>query len=166
MLIIDDIQWNVPCKIERISEMRASDISGMLLNKQYFADVLGTFLGYNVSLYIPFGKEDEYTQIYEKLTEPVGSHTVIAPYNQSQIEIDGRIENVKDTLIKRRNSNYWMEISFNITSNAPSKEMSLDEVIARGLPPLPDESDVPIGEAYINTTGGWVSLDDVDNSYY
>ena len=129
MFIIDEVQWDVRCKIERVAEMKASEISGMLLNKHYFADVIGTFLTYNISLYLPFGKESEYTTIYEKLTEPVGEHTIIGPYNQSTIEINGRIENIKDTYLPRGSSNYWMEISFSFISNDPIKTMTLEEVI-------------------------------------
>ena len=37
---IDGLEWNVPCQIERTSEMTPSEISGMLLDKSYFNDVV------------------------------------------------------------------------------------------------------------------------------
>ncbi len=166
MFTIDDVQWDVKSKISRTSEMQESEISGMLMNKEYFADVIGTFLKYDVELVLPFGKEKEYSEIYEKLTEPVGGHTFIVPYNQTTIEITGRVENIQDTCLRRTNSHYWMDISFTIISNFPTKTMSLDEVIARGLPPLPDESEVDVGEAYICSMDGWEPVTDVDDKYY
>lgn len=166
MITIDGTQWSIPCKISRVSEMRASEISGMLLNKQYFADVLGTFLQYNLDLYVPFGKEEEYADLYEKLTEPVGSHTFTVPYNQGEREITGRIENVNDTLIERTSGHYWMDISFNVISNNPSKTMDLETVINTGIPPLPDESDAEIDDAYIFTASGWQTATAADELYY
>lgn len=124
MFKIDGTSWNVPCKIERISEIRSSEISGMLLNKNYFNDVIGTYLSYNISLVVPFGKESMYAQIYEMLTSPVDSHTIVVPYNQSTITLTGRVEQVKDTYISRNGTNYWMDVSFSFIANNPSKGRS------------------------------------------
>lgn len=167
MFTIDGIQWNVKCKIQRTAKMEASNISGMMLNKQYFADVIGTYLVYKVTLAVPFGREDEYSRLYEKLTEPVGDHTIVAPYNQADVTINGRIESVSDTHIRRTSGdNYWMEVSFSLISNSPTKEMSLDEVISRGFAPLPDEASVSIGSAYQYTSSGWAEMADAEDSYY
>jgi hypothetical protein len=38
MFVLDGMSWDIPCDIERIAEMKASEISGMLLDKSYFND--------------------------------------------------------------------------------------------------------------------------------
>ena len=124
MFTIDGNSWDVPCKIERISEIRASEISGMLLDKSYFNDVIGTYLSYNISLVVPFGKESLYSQIYEILTTPVDQHTLVVPYNQSTITLTGRVEKVSDTYISRNGTNYWIDVSFSFISNEPNKVRS------------------------------------------
>lgn len=68
MITIDGYQWPVPCDIEREAEMTPSEISGMMLDKTYFNDVLGTYMRYDVSLAVPPKLEREYDEIYETLT--------------------------------------------------------------------------------------------------
>ena len=71
MFTVDGMQWTFPCDIERVSEITASCISGMLLDKSYFNDVIGTFLTYSITLVVPFGEEATYATLYEIITEPV-----------------------------------------------------------------------------------------------
>ena len=96
MFSVDGIQWTLPCDIERTAEMEASEISGMLLNKQYFNDVIGTYLRYTVRIVVPFGGEAEYSQLYEILTDPVDAHSFVLPYNRDNISITGRVERISD----------------------------------------------------------------------
>ena len=168
MITIDGLQWNVPCKIERTAEIQPSEISGMLLDKSYFNDVIGTFLVYNVSLAVPFGRETEYASIYEKLTEPVSGHTIVGPYGQGTITIVGRIDQVHDTYLRRKGGkNYWMEITFSLIANHPSKEADLEDAISmRGVPPLPPESVVNVGEVYEYSTNGWSEIGNAEDNYY
>ena len=160
MFTIDDMQWDVPCKIERTAEIKASEISGMLLNKQYFNDVIGTYLTYEISIAVPRQKRSLYTRLYEILTDPVDAHTVMVPYNQGNITITGKIDEVKDSFIKLNKAvNYWYGISFTIISNAPNKTYSLGEAIARGLAPLPDIGGAQTGVYYIYDGTSWQEID-------
>ena len=169
MFTIDGLQWSVPCKIERVVTVKASEISGMLLNKNYFNDVIGTFLAYTVSLALPFGKEAEYEQLHNILSEPVDAHTVTLPYNNTTVTINGKIDQINDTYLHRKNrSNYWMEIGFTITANSPTKTHTLGEAISRGISPMPDIAGAQEGDLYIFHNGIWetASYTDVDNKAY
>ena len=53
---VDGVEWNIPCTIERTAEITASEISGLLLNRNYFNDVLGTYMRYTISIAIPKSK--------------------------------------------------------------------------------------------------------------
>lgn len=152
---IDGIKWDYPCQIERVSEMTASEISGLMLDKSYFNDVLGTWLKYSLTIAVPFGSETDYNAIYEQLTQPVAGHEFILPYGNSTISITGRVASVLDAWIKMPgNANYWRGKQFEILSNNPTKTEELGEVLVRGNSPIPA---IP--------WSGWVKFQIDDDGY-
>lgn len=166
---VDGIEWDVPCKIERVAEVTASEISGMLLDKTYFNDVLGTWLRYTVSLAVPIGREREYTLLYETLADPIDAHSFTFPYNQGDISVTARVEVISDEYVRNPSGGrYWRSTSFQAVSIAPTKTYSLDEAITRGLAPLPQEGGAQVGDMFEYTSSGWeqVSFDDADGIYY
>lgn len=160
MFSVDGLQWTLPCDIERTSEMTASEISGMLLNKQYFNDVIGTYLRYTVTIVVPFGGEREYTRLYEVLTDPVDAHSFVMPYNQGSITITGRVEHISDIYRKLPNGQiFWRGISFDVISNTPTKTHTLGEAIQRGLSPMPDIGGAQVGILYTFDGSSWNEVD-------
>ena len=163
MFSIDGVQYNVKCTIEREAEIKASDISGMLLNGTTFYDILGTYMSYNISLVMPLHNRERYATLIEQLTEPVGGHAFVLPYNGATIQITGKVESPRDVWVKLESGyTYWQGLRFTVTSIAPTKSESLGEVIARGFPVVPDVSSPEEGDAYIWNGSGWVALDDAD----
>ncbi len=153
---IDGIDWQVPCTINRVSEVTDSEISGRLLDKNYFNDVIGVYLKYDISIAVPFGMEDDYTEIYEKLTEPVGHHAFVLPYNDDYVQITGRVERVKDTFVRiPGQQHYWRGTGFTVISNNPTKTMSLSQVLAAGMPVYPSQAHVAVGSLWQYTANGW-----------
>lgn len=138
MFSIDGTVWNVPCQIEREAQMQASEISGMLLDRTYFNDVLGTYMSYNVTLAVPFNKISLYYAIYEKLTDPVEAHIFVLPYNASTITLSGRVESVSDSWVRMPgDENYWKAISFTVTAINPSRSYTQAQAISQGRPVVP-----------------------------
>ena len=138
MFSIDGTPWDVPCQIEREAQMQASEISGMLLDRTYFNDVLGTYMNYQVSIAVPFNKISLFYAIYEKLTDPVEAHTFVLPYNGSTITITARVESVSDSWVRMPgDENYWKSISFSVTAIHPSRSYRLTDAISRGRPVVP-----------------------------
>lgn len=167
MWSIDGTVWDIPCTIERTSEMTASEISGMMLDKSYFNDVIGTYLKYSIRLEVPFGSEDNYVDLYEILNEPVDGHQFQLPYAGGLLAITGRVESIKDVYMRNADGTlHWKGIQFDIIANHPSKEMKLSEVISRGATPLPDESDVDVGATYNYSAQGWVTVESGEDRYY
>lgn len=169
MFTVDGMLWDFPCDIDRTSEMTASEISGMLLNKQYFNDVIGTYLRYTVTLVVPFGKENQYSRLYEILTDPVDAHTFVMPYNRGNITITGRVENINDLYIKMPDGNvHWKGITFDVASNAPTKTHTLGEAIQRGLAPMPEVGGAQTGVLYEFDGSSWqeVDLENADEKAY
>lgn len=153
---VDGITWDYPCQIERTAELKASDLSGLMLNLEYFNDAQGTWMKYVVTLAVPFGHEDDYYAIYEQLTQPVDGHQFIMPYNNSDIELTARVLQVSDALVRMPGEKrYWKGTSFEIASNHPSKIATLSETLMRGRTPWPDLAVVSIGDTYVYTANGW-----------
>lgn len=161
---VDGIQWDVECQIERISEIRASDISGPMLDGSYFNDVLGQYLRYDIALVCPMGMEREYAVLYEALTAPVDGHSFVLPYNNDTITITARVESIHDVRYPVGNGQYWAGTKFTAIANHPTKTMSLNEVLTVGLSPLPSSSGVSVGDLYEYTSGGWELRDYPDFS--
>ncbi len=155
---VDGITWEYPCQIERTAEIQASDLSGLMLNLDYFNDVQGIWMEYDVTIAVPFGSEDDYYTIYETLTQPVDGHLFVLPYNNSEITVTARVLSVADALVRMpEGKNYWKGTTFKIVANHPSKFYSLSEVLVRGRTPLPDVASVEEGTTYVYTTAsGWV----------
>ena len=164
MFSIDGTEWNMPCQIQRQAEMKASDISGMMLDKSYFNDVIGMFLTYTVTIVVPLGKENVYSELYEILTDPVDAHVCVLPYNQTTVQITGRIETVSDDYYREVNGHkVWRHTTFTITANHPTKTYTLAEMVQRGLTPLPSVVDVEDGAVYeYHADTGWEEIEMID----
>ena len=167
MFTIEGIQYNVECSIDREAEVKLSDISGLLLDGQIFNDVLGTYMTYDITLTMPLKNKDRYAALIEQLTEPVDGHVFVLPYNNGTIQVTGLVEDPADVWEKLPSGyTFWKGLKFTIRANHPSKQMSLGEVIQRGLTPLPDIAGVAIGDTYTYTASGWVKVTDADATSY
>lgn len=166
---IDGVVWEYPCTIEREAEVTASEISGMMLNKTYFNDVLGTWMKYTVAIAVPMNKVAEYSAIYEMLTDPQNYHDFVLPYNDGTISLNARVTNVSDVWVRLTgNKNYWRKTRFDIIANAPTKEASSSGISNHGLTPYPTDLDPDIGDLYEWTSAGWVAKEyaDADEKFY
>lgn len=156
MFIVDGIEWSIPCDITRVSEITASDISGMLLNRMYFNDILGTYLRYEVKLVPVPSRMGEYYRLMEVLTQPVGEHEFTMPYDNVDVTFVGRVEQISDVYVRMAGGTpYWRGVTFTAIASNPTKAMSLEETITRGLPALPSEVYPEIGDTYTWTVDGW-----------
>lgn len=161
MFTIDGIEYNVECSIDREAEIKASDISGMLLDGSIFWDVLGTYMTYDITLTMPLRNKARYAALIEMLTEPVEGHAFVLPYNEGTLQLTGKVEAPADVWVKLPSGyTYWKGLKFTITANGPTKQQTLAEAIARGLTPLPDVAAPEIGDTYTYTAEGWVKVEE------
>ena len=121
MIIIDGFEYDFPCDIEREVEVRYSELSGMLLNKNLYNDPLATYIKYSVTMAIPLTKMNEYAALFELLTDPVASHTFTMPYNTGTKTFAGHVEVVSDNWIKDSSGNKWRGTNFSIIGDEPIK---------------------------------------------
>lgn len=166
---IDGVEWEYPCTIQRVSEVSASEISGLMLNKAYFNDVIGTYLKYTVTIAVPKGHESDYTTIYELLSAPLNYHTFVLPYNESTVTINGRMQTVSDQWVRLPNNKQtWRKTTFEIIANTPTKVANGQYIQNHGLTPYPNDPKAKVGDFYEYTAGGWIQRDysDGDVKYY
>lgn len=140
MIKVDGISWPVACEVHRKPDVRISDISGLMLTKAIFNDVLGTYANYSVAIPVPRGNEAEYAALFEILSNPVEGHTFELPYNSGNIAVVGIVSGLTDTPYLTPSGYYWEGCRFEITANYPSKTMSLGQAISRGRTPIPAQT--------------------------
>lgn len=122
MLTIDGVVYDVKVDVTRTAELIASDVSGLLMNKHYYFDVIGTYMQYDVTFKYPLFDQAKYSAIYEVLTMPVSGHTFVLPYNQGTLTVNARVESVSDRWKEMDSGRkYWENASFTIIANEPSK---------------------------------------------
>ena len=157
MFVIDDYVFPYPCQIERVAELRASEVSGMLLDRSWFNDVLGTYLRYSVALAVPPDEAAAYERLYGLLTDPVDGHRFALPYNSGTVQLTGRVEGVSDALARLPGGGqYWRSVKFTVIANHPKRSYALSEALSRGLSALPDAASPELGDTYTYTSEGWV----------
>ena len=156
MFAVDGRMWPWPCAIEREAAVRPSEISGMLLDKNYFNDVTGTYMQYTVTVTVPPAQRDYYSTLYETLTAPVDGHRFRLPYNQGFLEVTGRVESVKDDHVRLPGGGlFWKGCKFTILANHPSRSVTLGEAIARGRAPVPQIASPEEGDTFTWFEGRW-----------
>ena len=167
MFVIDGVEYNVKCSIERTIEIKESSISGLMLGGRIFRDILGTYYSYDIRLEMPLKNKGRYHSLIEQLSEPVEGHAFVLPYNTGTIELTGKVEAPEDVWVKLESGyTYWDGLKFTIAPNGPSKTEALSTTISRGMTPLPDVYTAQIGDTYTMTANGWeqtTGLPDADS---
>ena len=160
MFSVDDRTWTLPCDIKESINVHSTNISGELLNGQYFNDVDGTFLSYTVQICPNPQRMGEYYELKTILAQPVDGHEFIFPYLGGTVQITGRVSSpIEDIWVRMPGGGvYWKGIKFIITSNGPTYVPDLNKTIQRGLTPLPDVVSPQIGDTYTYTVNGWARV--------
>ena len=156
MFAVDGAGWPWVCSIERAAVVQPSEISGMLLDRNYFNDVMGTYMRYTVSVAVPLNQREFYSALYETLTAPVDGHRFRLPYNQGFLEVTGRVGDVQDMHVRLPGGGLcWKGVRFTVTANHPSRSTSLGEALARGRAPVPELSSPEEGDTFTWMAGRW-----------
>lgn len=170
ILSIDGLTYDVMCSIRRQGDVRDTDISGELLDGSYFHDVEGTYFDYQISFLYPLYDKSKYDALYEHLMQPVDGHVFILPYNYNTITLTAKVDLAYDDMLEMDNGfKFWRALTFTLTSNAPTKEVTLSGTLTRGRAPLPVVSEPSMGDSYTWNGEAWeksVVYVDVDNKYF
>ena len=157
---IDNVIWMYPCDITRVPRIEETSLSGQTVDGMMYRDVSGTYFDYEVAM-IPNPKQmKSYYTLYAKLTEAVGHHVCTFPFNNTTIQLNCKIEGLRDIYVKQPNGNaMWKGVAFKAVSNAPTYVTDGVAVVTRGLPQPPDIQDPQIGDTYTYTEDGWEKIE-------
>ena len=96
--------------------------AGRLMDGSMKRDIIGTYYNYSMELTSDYSDPAEYDALYEVLSAPVDSHTIVMPYGQSTLTFEAYIANGSDDLIHfRRDFNKWKNLSFNFIAMSPQR---------------------------------------------
>lgn len=171
MFYIDSTQWPYPIDVTRNPDLRASDVSGQMLDGTYYNDVLGTFMNYTVRMAVPLNQRQLYNTIYGKLLDPVDAHEFILPDSAGgHITFTGYVSGLSDVYVRMPDGTpYWRGIQFNITANTPRKKRTINQAIQSGRTIFPDIAEHNEGDTWVWTNGRWelsVHYDNADEKHY
>lgn len=156
MFSVDGLEWPWPCDVRRVAEVRSSRISGLMLDRSWFNDVLGTYMRYSVEIAVPVDRRNDYALLYETLTGPVDGHAFVLPCNQGSLQITGRVEQVEDVYVRLPGGGVdWRGVRFTVIANHPSRQLSLGQALERGRAPLPPLAAPDEGDQYVFSNGAW-----------
>lgn len=115
MITIDNNSYSVGIiKINRKASQKIESLGTTLdLRKHY--DIKGTYYDYEVELATKHMNVSDYDSLYEILTAPQESHTVVLPYGQSTLTFEARVSVASDSLIKNFTSlKKWRNFESNV----------------------------------------------------
>ncbi len=88
--------------------------SGWTLGGKYRRGIVGTYYNYSITIYRMQGNyAEEYDALYEALTAPVESHTILLPYGESQLELECYIETATDEAWEQNGTMIWGALKIN-----------------------------------------------------
>lgn len=100
MLKIDGTEYNVRVvygSLARAFEIVEGANAGASLTGARIRDIVGTAFSYSLQVEPVPNAAADYDALYEKLAEPVDTHTVELPYGQTTLKFDAIIEAAADT---------------------------------------------------------------------
>ena len=111
--------------LERTFAVMDGENAGRTMDGAMQRDIIGTYYNYNMELTSDYSDLTEYDKLYEVLSAPVNSHTIVVPYGQGTLTFAAYVANGNDNLIhKRPNFNKWDNLSINFVAMKPQRRPS------------------------------------------
>ena len=85
-----------------------------------YSELIGTYPRYKYE--IDCRTPEDYSRLYEKLTEPVPFHDVIVPGTDYDYPFRCYMGSIEDKLVRQRNGkNYWSSLTVEFKAKAPNR---------------------------------------------
>lgn len=96
--------------------------AGRVMNYDMKRDVGGTFYNYSLAIDPNYSDLKQYDELYEVLSAPDDSHTIVMPYGQGTLTFKAYVTNGNDSLIQKRPTfNKWNNLRFNFIAMSPQR---------------------------------------------
>lgn len=88
-------------------------------------DIIGTYYNYSMEVTSDYSELTEYDALYEVISAPVDSHTIVVPYGQETLTFEAYVANGDDDLLHKRPSfNKWGPLNINFVAMKPQRRPS------------------------------------------
>lgn len=85
-------------------------------------DIIGTYYNYSLEIASDFSSPEEYDALYEVLSSPENSHTLVIPYAQETLTFQAYVANGEDELFHIYNGlNKWDGLAINFVAMKPQR---------------------------------------------
>lgn len=96
--------------------------AGRVMDGSTKRDIIGTYYNYSMTVTSDYSDLEEYDKLYEVISAPEDSHSIVVPYGQGTLEFRAYVANGEDELIHKRDSfNKWNNLSFNFVAMKPQR---------------------------------------------
>mgnify|MGYP006865371615 FL=1 len=108
--------------LERTFAVMDGENAGRTMDGAMRRDIIGTYYNYNMELTSDYSDLSEYDKLYEVLSAPVDSHTIVVPYAQGTLEFKAYVANGTDNLLHKRPAfNKWNNLTVNFVAMKPQR---------------------------------------------
>lgn len=111
--------------LERTFAVMDGENAGRTMDGAMRRDIIGTYYNYNMELTSDYSDLSEYDKLYEVLSAPVDSHTLVVPYGQETLTFQAYVANGTDNLLHKRPAfNKWNNLTVNFVAMKPQRRPS------------------------------------------
>lgn len=96
--------------------------AGRVMDGSTKRDIIGTYYNYSMTVTSDYSDLEEYDKLYEVVSAPEGSHSIVVPYGQGTLEFKAYVANGDDELIHKLNSfSKWNNLNINFIAMKPQR---------------------------------------------
>ncbi len=98
--------------------------AGRTMDGKMQRDIIGTYYNYSAVVTSDFKETAEYDALYEAITSPQDSHTIVMPYGQATLTFQAYVTNGDDELTHMFDDlNRWDKLTFNFIAMKPQRSV-------------------------------------------
>ncbi len=122
-LTVDGKKYNVlVTSLTRKFQVLDGENAERTLSGAMIRDIIGTFYNYEITILPAVGKYGDYDALYEVLSAPQDSHSVVLPYGQGTMSFRAYVTAGQDNLIRKKPGEaYWTGLSVQFIAMAPQR---------------------------------------------
>ena len=122
---IDGVAYNVTIPdggLKRSAKILDGDNAERAKSGRMIRDIIGTYYNYNVQLDTKNLDVSSYDRLFEVLTAPVDSHTVVIPYGQGMLTFEAYVSGADDVIkLIQEERTLWGDLSFSFIAMGPQR---------------------------------------------
>lgn len=107
--------------LQRSARIEDGPAADYMDSGDYQRDVIGTYYDYTLLITASDMFSSEYDALYELLTSPVDTHTVVMPYGASTLFFNAMIQSVDDEIIPMDSEMWWGNMTITFRAKSPQR---------------------------------------------